>query len=112
MTVTASGLAPNEHVELWLHSTPVRLWSGVSNADGTLTQTLTIPTGIELGKHQIEVRGVIRGSLWLNLTVTAMLADTRFDPVSARVGSGAGRLLLAGGVAALLLARRRRVSRS
>lgn len=112
VTVTASGLAANESVEIWLHSTPVKLWSGVANADGTLTQTVTIPGGIELGKHQIEVRGVTSGSLWLDLTVTATLAATGFDPVSASVGSGAGLLLLAGGTATLLLGRRRRVLRS
>ncbi|KIC59971.1 hypothetical protein [Microbacterium hominis] len=107
VTVTASGLAANEPVEIWLHSTPVKLWSGVVNADGTLTQTVTIPTGIEIGKHQIEVRGTTSGSLLLDLAVTATLAATGFDPVAAGVGGGAGLLLLAGGIAALLLARRR-----
>jgi len=112
VTVTASGLAPSEPVELWLHSTPVKLWSGTANADGTLTQTVTIPTGIDTGKHQIEVRGATSGSLWLDLTVTATLAATGFDPVAASAGGGAGLLLLAGGVALLLLVRRRQVRQS
>ncbi|WP_036318642.1 hypothetical protein [Microbacterium sp. B24] len=112
VTVTASGLAPSEPVELWLHSTPIKLWSGTANADGTLTQTVTIPTGIDIGKHQVEVRGATTGSLWLDLTVTATLAATGFDPVAAGVGGGAGLLLSAGGIATLLLARRRRVLRS
>ncbi|MDQ1130398.1 hypothetical protein [Microbacterium sp. SORGH_AS_0888] len=112
VTVTASGLAPSESVELWLHSTPIKLWAGAVNADGTLTQTVTIPTGIDIGKHQIEVRGATSGSLWLDLTVVDQLAVTGFDPVAASIGGGSGLLLLSAGIALLLLIRRRQARQS
>ncbi|UIN31284.1 hypothetical protein [Microbacterium binotii] len=107
VTVTATGLAANEPVEIWIHSTPVQLWTGAADATGALTQAITIPAGIPLGAHQIEVRGATSGSLWLNLTVRgAELAATGADG-SAGVGIGAATLLL-GGAAVLLLAKHRR----
>lgn len=112
VTVTASGLAANESVQIWLHSTPITLWSGTANADGTLSQRVTIPAGTEIGKHQIEVRGATTGSLWLNLTVSERLAETGFDSVaSVGIGVGASVLLVAGaGFLTAALVRRRRAA--
>lgn len=109
VTVTATGLAANEPVEIWVHSTPVRLWSGTADASGSLTQAISIPADLPLGAHQIEVRGAASGSLWLNLTVRgAELAVTGVDgSVGAGIGIGATTLLL-GGAAVLLLAKHRR----
>jgi len=107
VTVTASGLVENEPVEIWLHSTPVMLWNGSASADGSLTQTVTIPAGTEIGNHQIEVRGATSGSLWLNLTVSERLAATGFDAATAGVTGGVSALLLACGIGALWVARRK-----
>lgn len=97
VTVTATGLAGNEPVEIWLHSTPVLLWSGSASADGSLTQTVRVPDGTEIGKHQIEVRGATTGSLWLNLTVGDGLAATGFNSAaSVNLGLAGGALLLGG----------------
>ncbi|MDQ1204639.1 hypothetical protein [Microbacterium sp. SORGH_AS_0862] len=109
VTVTATGLAANEPVEIWIHSTPVRLWSGTADASGSLTQAITIPADLPLGAHQIEVRGTASGSLWLNLTVRgAELAATGVDgSAGAGIGIAAATLLL-GGATVLLLAKHRR----
>lgn len=109
VTVTASGLAANEPIEIWIHSTPVQLWVGTADASGALTQSITIPADLPLGVHQVEVRGVTSGSLWLNLTIRgAELAATGIEgSIGAGVGIGAATLLL-GGAAVLLLAKHRR----
>ncbi|MDQ1131030.1 hypothetical protein [Microbacterium sp. SORGH_AS_0888] len=109
LTVTGSGFTANEPLELWLHSTPVKLTTLTANADGTFTQVVTIPTGTALGSHQIEVRGTTSGSLTLNLTVTDTLAATGLDPAaSVGVGIGGGALLLTGIAVTVMAARRRR----
>jgi LPXTG-motif cell wall-anchored protein len=109
VTVTATGLAANEDVEIWIHSTPIQLWTGAADASGALPQAISIPTDIPLGAHQMEVRGATSGSLWLNLAVRgAELAATGADGnVGAGVGIGAATLLL-GGAAVLLLVKHRR----
>ncbi|MDR6200871.1 hypothetical protein QE374_002780 [Microbacterium sp. SORGH_AS428] len=109
VTVTATGLASNEPVELWIHSTPIQLWTGTADGSGALTQAITIPADLPLGAHQVEVRGAASGSLWLNISVRgAELAATGVDgSVGAGLGIGAATLLLAG-AAVLLLAKHRR----
>ncbi|MDQ1206085.1 hypothetical protein [Microbacterium sp. SORGH_AS_0862] len=109
VTVTATGLAANEPVEIWIHSTPIQLWAGTADASGALTRAITVPADIPLGAHQIEVRGPTSVSLWLNLTARgAELAATGVDgSVGAGVGIGAATLLF-GGASVLLLAKQRR----
>lgn len=113
-TVTASGFAPNEPVEILLHSEPVTLWSGVASASGTIQQTIVIPADTPLGDHRIEVRGATSGSAWVPITVSGGLARTGelaatggdYDVLPYLLG-GSG-LVLAVGLAAILTTRRRR----
>lgn len=108
VTVSASGLTAGEPVEIWLHSTPVKLLATTASADGTISNTVTIPSDVAVGAHEIEVRGATSGSAFAALTVTNGLAVTGFDSAGvAATGVGASILLL-GGIAALLIDRRTR----
>ncbi|WZH35605.1 MAG: hypothetical protein PIR02_12555 [Microbacterium enclense] len=106
VTVNAAGLAPGESVEIWLHSTPVKLLSTAASAEGTISKTVTIPSATTVGAHNVEVRGATSGSAYAALTVSDGLAITGFDNTStAATGVGASILIL-GGIAALIIARR------
>ncbi|KZE43295.1 LPXTG cell wall anchor domain-containing protein [Microbacterium sp. T32] len=110
VTVTASGFAPGETVEIWLHSTPIKLVTGTADENGAVRQTVTIPSGADIGAHKIEARGATSGSVYASLTVTDGLAVTGFDSTSiGAVGIGAS-VLLVGGIAFLLVARRRQAA--
>ncbi|CAD6011234.1 family 43 glycosylhydrolase [Agreia sp. COWG] len=53
-TVTGSGFGAGERIEFTLFSTPTSLGSAESDAEGTLTATLTVPAGIEEGAHTLR----------------------------------------------------------
>ncbi|SIS10730.1 LPXTG cell wall anchor domain-containing protein [Microbacterium sp. RURRCA19A] len=112
VTLTASGFASGETAEIWLHSTPTKLVTATADENGTVRQTVTIAEGTAIGAHKIEVRGASSGSTFANLTVTDGLAVTGFDS-STTVATGVGAsVLLLGGIAFVLLARRRPARRS
>ncbi|WP_153009000.1 LPXTG cell wall anchor domain-containing protein, partial [Microbacterium testaceum] len=107
VTVNASGFAPGESVEIWLHSTPVKLLSTTASADGTISKTVTIPSGTTVGAHKIEVRVATSGSAYAALTVTDSLAVTGFDSTSTTATGVGASILILGGLVMLLVARRR-----
>lgn len=109
VTVNASGFAPNESLELWLHSDPWKLTSTTANADGDLSLSVGIAGGTDLGDHQIEVRGATSGSVFVDITVTDDLAITGIDSAFASGVATTGLVLALGGVAIVLLARRARL---
>ncbi len=71
VTVTAAGLQANESLEIWLHSTPVRLLSGMATSPGAFTGDILIPGSAAVGTHQLEVRGAVSGSQWLGFAVSS-----------------------------------------
>ena len=109
VTVTGRGYAPGEAIELWLHSTPVKLATLTASADGTFSRTVTIPVGTETGAHHIEARGATSGTIPLNLTVVAGLAVTGVSDGAATMGLLLAVPLVGAGVG-LMLWRRRRAS--
>ncbi|MBQ9918060.1 MAG: hypothetical protein IJO71_12790 [Microbacterium sp.] len=112
VTVRAGGFTAGEPVEIWLHSTPVKLLSTTASADGTVSATVTIPAGTDIGAHKIEVRGTTTGSVYAALTVIDGLAVTGFDSTSVTWAGVGGSVLLLGGIAALLVALRRAKARA
>lgn len=74
--VTAAELRSNEPLELWLHSTPIRLLSAAANSTGTFVGEVAIPGAVAAGSHQVEVRGATSGSQWLTFTVSPPPAPT------------------------------------
>ncbi len=74
--VTAAELRSNESLEVWLHSTPIRLLSAAATSTGTFVGDVAIPGAVEAGGHQVEVRGATSGSQWLTFTVSPPPAPT------------------------------------
>ncbi|MFT4306248.1 MAG: Ig-like domain-containing protein [Microbacterium sp.] len=120
VTVSGSGLDAGESYEIWLHSDPVQLATGVAGADGTYSLTVTIPSSTEAGAHQVELLPATSTAVYADLTVTAAsttstststssLATTGSDFPAGGVALGALVLLLLG--AAIVAVRRLRRAR-
>lgn len=105
VTVSGRGYVPGEAIDIWLYSTPVKLWSGTASADGTFSRTVTIPDTTTPGNHHIEIRAT-SGSTSLDLTVVAGLAVTGTSSGSVIGGTGLAALLAASGVSLMLWRRR------
>jgi hypothetical protein len=75
LTITGSGLPSGTSLDTVLHSVPTDLGAVVAAADGTFTQTVTIPSDVELGDHTIQVTasgpGITTTTKQQALTVTA-----------------------------------------
>ncbi len=93
VSISATGFAPGERIEVWLHSEPVRLAVLTADADGALRASVAIPAATEAGEHRLELRGADSGSLWLPLTVRASLASTGSDVLPAAAGASLAVLL-------------------
>ncbi|WP_345547192.1 hypothetical protein [Microbacterium jejuense] len=113
LTVSATGFSPDEPIEIWLHSTPVRLFVGVADAAGGVSEAVTIPAGTSSGDHGIEVRGATTGSVYADLSIAgeegsqATLPATGTDPSIVAGGAISAVLLIASGLGVLLVGRRR-----
>jgi hypothetical protein len=75
ITITGSGLPAGTSLDTVLHSVPTDLGTVVAAADGTFTQTVTIPDGVDIGAHTIQVTasgpGIVTTSQQQAITVTA-----------------------------------------
>ncbi|GMA34539.1 hypothetical protein [Demequina litorisediminis] len=54
--VSATGFAPYDKVEVWLHSTPVLLGSATADTTGALSLRVTIPANTPAGQHTVVVK--------------------------------------------------------
>jgi hypothetical protein len=57
IVVEASGIEPNEDVEVWMFSTPAKLGVIAADANGKIAGTFNLPTGIESGDHRVVISG-------------------------------------------------------
>ena len=57
IVVEASGIEPNEDVEVWMFSTPAKLGVIAADANGKIAGTFNLPTGIESGDHRVVLSG-------------------------------------------------------
>lgn len=108
VTIALGAQYAGQTVTAWIYSTPVSLGTHVVSAAGSIT--VTVPASLAAGAHRIAVldaQGALIG--WTDITVTAAkgLAVTGADSSSALI---AGGVLLAAGVGAFLLRRRRAAS--
>jgi hypothetical protein len=109
VTINASGFAPNESLEIWLHSDPWKLTNVTADANGVLSLPVGIAGGTDIGDHQIEVRGASSGSVFVDVAVTDDLAITGIDSAFASGVATSGLVMVLGGVTVVLLARRARI---
>lgn len=105
LTITVTGMAAGETVEVWLNSDPVRLVSRTT-VDGTLSLTVTVPASTTPGAHTIRALGLSTGlEATAPLTVLAAPTAPTADPAGgtgslARTGTDLGWLT---GTAVLML---------
>ncbi len=112
LTITGTGFAPAEQVTVTLFSTPVLLATAAADANGRVTQAVTIPRDLEVGIHHLELVGLTSGSRVrvdievLGATVqsaSALPATGRSEGPLAAVGTG----LVLAGAALVVLGHRR-----
>jgi hypothetical protein len=60
LTLSATGLKPESLAEVWLFSTPTDLGSFTVDGEGMLSASFTIDDAVEVGQHQLQIRGVSR----------------------------------------------------
>jgi hypothetical protein len=85
LDISGSGLPAGTALDTILHSVPTDLGAVASAADGTFTQTVTIPTDTELGDHTIMVTASGPG-----ITTTTKQQAITVTAVPASAGSGSG----------------------
>jgi hypothetical protein len=85
LDISGSGLPSGTALDTILHSVPTDLGAVVAAADGTFAQTVTIPTGTELGDHTIMVTASGAG-----ITTTTKQQAITVTAVPASAGSSSG----------------------
>jgi hypothetical protein len=100
ITVSGIGWMPNTQVDIVLHSTPVDLGTADVGNDGSFSKSVSIPGGIEIGSHTVQVSGTMgdgdQGTASIPITVTAAVTTTT-------VGGGSGTLPFTGSTVLPLL---------
>lgn len=60
VVLSADGYTPGAEVEVWLHSTPVKLATVSADGAGRVSGTFAVPTAIGKGDHRVIVSGTTR----------------------------------------------------
>jgi len=105
--VAASGFTAGESVEIWLHSTPVKLATLVAGASGAISSTVTIPAATPVGAHTLVVTGLgsgATGSAALSVTAAAEDSDPAADGTATGLASTGSSVTLLPFVLALIAA--------
>jgi uncharacterized repeat protein (TIGR02543 family)/LPXTG-motif cell wall-anchored protein len=105
VSITFSGFVPGEFVQLIVASTPQVIGSGYANAQGVVTLSGNIPAGLAVGNHTLAVYAPVSGIGFKQpisveaLTLPATGSSQRLWPFM---------MILFGGVALIVVSRRRR----
>ena len=96
--VSVGGFQPDSEVDVWLFSTPTRLGSAVVGADGKVTESFILPSGIKSGSHRVAVvaklpngksatftLGILVGEISQTSTLTRVLIAI---PITLAIGFG------------------------
>jgi len=103
LSFSAPGFSAGEQVQVWVYPTPVLVDTVAANAQGIVSQTVTLPADLPLGAHTLELKGLSSG---LNLSVpfTVVGVPSAATDVVARSGGSAPLWASVGGVAVIALA--------
>ncbi|SOD94482.1 hypothetical protein [Blastococcus haudaquaticus] len=94
--LTGAGLMPASPWKAELHSTPVLLASGVTDASGNFWMLSNLPSTVEAGKHQIILSGTApdgtprTDTVWITVTAAGTIG---YFSLEGEEGSGATNLL-------------------
>jgi hypothetical protein len=56
--ISANGLKPGSAYELWMHSEPVLLDTGIIDESGSFAKNVALPAGIPAGAHELVLTGI------------------------------------------------------
>jgi hypothetical protein len=56
-TFSGTGFAPNSQIVVWLFSTPTKLGEVVTDASGSFSGSLEVPSDLEAGQHTVQLNG-------------------------------------------------------
>jgi hypothetical protein len=56
-TFSGTGFAPNSEIVVWLFSTPTKLGTVVTDASGSFSGSLAVPSDLEAGQHTVQLNG-------------------------------------------------------
>jgi acyl-CoA hydrolase len=110
ITVTGNGFRAGESVEIWLHSTPVKLGTLTANATGFITGVVNDTKSTPLGIHHIVLTGLVSGTSAdsFDITVEAGAKTLPFTGFEALGWFLVALLALLLGAMAVLIAKLRR----
>lgn len=113
--VSGEGFSPGTTVDVWMFSTPKLLGEVMVGADGSFSRRLTLPAGIAVGPHTVQMNGISTDGQLRSLS-TGIVVEAEGSALAhelAYTGSsplplvGLALALLLTGIVALLLGRRR-----
>ncbi|MCX6527326.1 MAG: hypothetical protein NTU52_04965, partial [Actinobacteria bacterium] len=76
------GFASNTEIEVWMNSTPTKIGTIITKADGGFSEPLSIPPGIELGEHTLTLSGVLADGTMSRSSIGAIVVDVAEVPVA------------------------------
>ena len=74
--ITGSGYGPNTSVDVWINSTPIKLGSTMSDANGLISETFGISANIDIGNHTITLNGKFADGTKASVSVGIEVVDT------------------------------------
>ncbi|AEV84032.1 hypothetical protein ACWT_3010 [Actinoplanes sp. SE50] len=115
VTITGEGYAPFSTVTVIIYSSPLNLGTATADAQGRISVTVTIPSGLPIGDHSIVASGVDKSgnALVRRLDVKAAAKTATETPTLPTTGPAVIWLLITGaamiltGVTARIIAARR-----
>ena len=57
ISIQGKGFAPGTEVEVWINSTPIKLGTALTDANGEFNEIFTTPIELELGEHTLTLSG-------------------------------------------------------
>jgi hypothetical protein len=89
------GFRPNTAVVVELHSTPALLTNAVSDRNGNVTVTVSVPDSAQVGSHKIVSRGSAPSGVAIERSTPLSILQSKGQPVSALLSPITGAVVAA-----------------